>query len=93
VKDYPIPTCFCLKCGHTFDRSSNLTGKGKPDPGDLTLCIQCGSMLQFTDKMTVQLVDEQAMLAAVPVATRAFIEKARWAIDMTRHLQPKETKH
>jgi hypothetical protein len=93
MKDYPIPTCFCLKCGHTFDRSSSLTGRGSPEPGDLTLCIQCGSLLQFNADMTVGLVDEQATLATMPATQRAFIEKARWAIDMARHMHPKEVKH
>jgi hypothetical protein len=93
MKDYPIPTCFCLKCGHTFDRSSNLTGKGKPDPGDLTLCIGCGSLLKFNADMSVRLIDEEAELRNMPAKQFVFVIKARLAIAMTRHLQPKETKH
>jgi len=87
---FNIPTCFCLKCGHTFTHASNLTGKGNPRPGDCTLCIECGQLLVFNDDMTVSLITvEEAQLS--PEKRRKII-LAQLVIARIRPHHPKETK-
>jgi hypothetical protein len=89
-KDFPTPTCFCLRCGHTFDRASNLTGTGEPKPGDLTLCIGCGQMLRFNEDMTVGIVNKADEFANLTPSQHRKVAIARIAIGLIS--LPKETK-
>jgi hypothetical protein len=89
-KSYKVPTCFCLRCGHTFDRASNMSGKGRPRDGDLTICIECGVLLRFNPDLTVSLTDETT--ADLTKGQRDKIAVARRAISMLG-FPKRETKH
>jgi len=94
--DYAMPMCLCLRCGHTFDRASNLTGKGRPEPGDLTLCIKCGSLLKFRDDLTVELVSDMdgELRKLDPIKLGRILQaKAAIAVLNAAGVYPKETKH
>jgi hypothetical protein len=94
-KEFEIPPSFCLKCGHSFNRASTLTGTRRPEPGHLTLCMKCGTLLRFTPAMTVMPVsDEEAAIRDLPPATAKVIRTAQ---DLIRNvigpLMKPETKH
>jgi hypothetical protein len=57
---------FCPVCFHKLDGVSNLQGKEPPRPGDFTICIECASVLRFTDTLDFEL----SSLEAVPVEFR-----------------------
>jgi len=54
MKTFAMPGRFCLRCGYSVDAASNLFGKGRPDPGDVTICLSCGGLLQFTEGDNLQ---------------------------------------
>lgn len=74
----PMPECKCLDCGHKFDWSAAVTEDGKsinPDPGDISICINCGHIMAFKDDLTVrQLTDEEMRsVAGNPVVIGARV--------------------
>jgi hypothetical protein len=81
MKGYPIKPTLCLKCGYATDMASNVSSKGKPQPGDYTLCLNCGQLMQFNDKLypvmlgdgkVAELTDQQRRIVE---ATKAFIRR------------------
>jgi hypothetical protein len=91
---FSTPECFCPKCGYSFNHTSNLTGKGRPKPGDITLCMRCGQILLFRPDLTVELAaDEQAVLAELKPEARRKLVLARFAIILIGPLVGPETKH
>jgi hypothetical protein len=42
----------CPKCETVLDGATDLDGKGvAPSPGDITMCIYCHTVMEFTDDM------------------------------------------
>lgn len=78
--DTPIKVCMCLRCGHMFETSTNMTGKRPPKPGDYSLCISCGCLLQFRQDMSISLVNEEAAFISMNPAQRSMFIKLRLAI-------------
>lgn len=37
----------CPGCNHVLNATSDPKGRGAPRPGDLTICIDCGTVLRF----------------------------------------------
>jgi hypothetical protein len=52
----------CCECGHKMDACS---GPTRPEPGDITLCIECGSLNSFDENLKLtKPTDEQYFEAA-----------------------------
>jgi hypothetical protein len=50
--DKVLPISFCPNCKHQLDRATSTTQKGAfPVPGDFTVCIDCASVLVFTQDL------------------------------------------
>lgn len=62
----------CPHCGHALNHCADLGGSDEPPrPGDLSLCVQCGNILEFDDTLRRraipldqlrELLDEQPQL-------------------------------
>lgn len=39
----------CLDCGKKLDGVQSLSGKSKPQAGDVTVCFHCGHIMVFAD--------------------------------------------
>jgi hypothetical protein len=55
---------WCPTCFHRLDANSQIVKKGErpaaeatPDPGDVTICIECGSILVFDDAMKLYAIE------------------------------------
>ena len=50
------PECRCPYCGKILDRASATPGSpgAAPEPGDLTVCIECASPLVFDEALRVR---------------------------------------
>lgn len=66
----------CPVCDHTLDAATSFEHPDvAPEPGDLTVCIQCVSPLTFKDDMTYQFVDADAF---IELPDEARIELTRY---------------
>jgi hypothetical protein len=43
----PFPEVRCPQCDYELTSVSNALGKGAPDRGDVSLCLNCGQLLIF----------------------------------------------
>lgn len=55
----PLPLSPCPKCGSPNDAATSCDEtdpeeKARPVPGDVTVCIRCAAILQFTETMAVK---------------------------------------
>lgn len=52
---HPQPPGNCPECHHKFDRCTNTTNEfAGPAAGDLSVCIECGTMLIFESDLSVR---------------------------------------
>lgn len=49
--DTVMPPCLCPKCGIKLDMATGAVGEAKPEPGDFSMCIECGALLRFDDTL------------------------------------------
>lgn len=81
-----LPESACTNCGHKLDACTAVSadGMGKPNPGDMTVCICCGHIMAFADDLTLrELTDEQAKQVAGDPRILA-IQAARRAVEKDR---------
>lgn len=51
MNTYEAPVDLCPHCGYGTNRTSPLTSKSGPKPGDFTICLNCGEFLRFNDDL------------------------------------------
>lgn len=81
---YRIPRSQCPHCGHRLNAAS-AAGLPRPRPGDLSVCIGCGEVVQFGPRLSFKRVparvlanllpDEAAELRYVQINVRAFLAR------------------
>jgi hypothetical protein len=64
-----MPPARCLNCGYACDRASGIVDRQAPDqqrpePGDFSLCINCGHLSVFADDLTLRPLTDAAILEA-----------------------------
>jgi hypothetical protein len=71
---HKIPECFCPTCKHPFDRATNGNGiAAAPNPGDVSVCVECGEYLEFNPDMTLRrLPDDEFAAMPYPVRYKLF---------------------
>lgn len=47
----PVPTSACGRCGQVLDHATGPDHDAIPEPGDITLCIRCGTVHRFGPDM------------------------------------------
>jgi hypothetical protein len=53
----------CPACRYVVDAAMNMRdGTALPDPGDLSICLNCGALLQFDALLRLRLPDDLAGL-------------------------------
>ena len=58
--DCRVPECHCPVCDKKIDAASNLYDESeRPFPGDVSVCIQCGTILVFDFDLTMRLPTEE----------------------------------
>lgn len=64
MESYRIKESHCLGCGKAVDAvTSTIGAKGKPNEGDLSVCIYCGKIAKYGAEMNlVPLPDEELLL-------------------------------
>ena len=75
-KDHPMPLTLCPNCGHKLRRASGINTEGPPTPGDITICIKCGKILEFQPDMTTATIS----IRDLPPTTQQIIRQGQAAI-------------
>lgn len=78
TQHHDMPKDRCPVCAHPFDDATDAFGNARPKPGDLSLCIQCGSFLEFRFDLTVRELSLQAV-SELPDSTRIQLQRVRRA--------------
>lgn len=54
IVSHRTPTDHCPACEYKLDAATSAAGDGaKPSAGDVSLCINCGALLEYTDDLHV----------------------------------------
>ena len=58
-----IPSSYCPTCKTRLDACMGVDHKEKPQPqpGDVTICVHCKEVLQFTNTLNVELATAEAI--------------------------------
>lgn len=49
-----LPEAQCPSCGKIVDRATVVGSRGRPKPGDATVCIGCGEVALFGDDLQLR---------------------------------------
>lgn len=72
----------CPACGSRLDAASGLRGTAvpKPKPGDITLCIDCGQVMEFTATLGLRAIKDPARIPDISADNLRDIRRAQGAI-------------
>jgi hypothetical protein len=73
----------CPTCGHKLDAATGLDHDHKPSPGDLSVCIQCGEILEFDEEIKLILISE-GTIEKLDLETMEDLVRTRDAIKALR---------
>ena len=59
---YFVPEAQCPVCGAKHNAAA---GNGRPQTGDLTICIGCGTFLAFTKKLALRVLTAKEAIEAM----------------------------
>ena len=72
---FDTPLSLCPECGFRFDATSAMKGSVGPSPGDLSLCLSCGTLLLFDEQLRPIIRADPAELEKLsPLVYRQTIE-------------------
>lgn len=61
-----LPEMKCPTCGYEMDAATCLRGDGRPEVGDISLCINCGECLEFGKEFALQIATLDALVSLSP---------------------------
>jgi hypothetical protein len=82
-EDFQIPMSKCPECGHILD-AANCVSDGRPpaapEPGDFTVCLNCGHLLVFDDNLGTREPNVEEAREIAGDRRVLAIQKARGAV-------------
>jgi hypothetical protein len=78
---------FCPQCGYSLDAHTNTTGDGAPEVGDISVCIECASLLRFDSDLKVQLTSMEEL----PESCHAQVAKVIEVVKAFRRAVPRKS--
>lgn len=79
-KHFLIARPHCPRCLALIDGCTALTDEGGPDVGDLSVCVSCGTALEFTDALGHVRTLSGEDIAALPEPTRHMLAHAQASV-------------
>jgi hypothetical protein len=76
---YRVPNSECPHCRHRLNACSTLDTPRAPRPGDLSVCIGCGEVVQFGARLELQRAPVRVLIRLKP-RERAELRKAQSAV-------------
>jgi hypothetical protein len=84
-----LPADHCPWCGYKADAASPINAKVTPKPGDIGLCINCGSALQYGADLRLQKISDQAVRDGLSAeAYDGLMQARRWVLSRDRRNLP-----
>lgn len=81
----------CVRCGFTLDAANGVDANGPriPNPGDLSVCLYCGTVMAFTDRLLLRELEREEIEALRPEEKEdiAIALKVSETFKMWRHYQ------
>jgi hypothetical protein len=74
----------CPVCSHPLSGATGLDTVGGPSPGDISVCIRCAAVLQFTDALTPMLATDEA-IKDLSASQRRLVLKLRALVWKRNH--------
>ncbi len=68
MKTYRHVSTTCPRCKMRLNATVDPKGRGMPRPGDLTICVQCGEILKFDNRLRLRPVTAE-QIESLPKAT------------------------
>lgn len=64
VRGGTLPVVQCLECGYKLDSAGGADGNddARPEPEDLTVCLNCGEIMAYTETMTLRRLGKTELL-------------------------------
>lgn len=55
-----VPESHCPTCAKLLDSATSVSDASTPEPGDLSICFYCATLLTFDDNLVLQALGEDA---------------------------------
>lgn len=62
----------CPWCGYEIDSHTDAVGIASPSPGDVSVCLSCGGLLQFSKKLALQKLEGNELAQVMLVDPKAY---------------------
>lgn len=83
--DHKVPDSKCTACGYAMNGAICVGEDAAPDPGDFTVCIECGHLMIFGDGLILRNPTDAEMIEIAGDERLLAIQEAR------RNLPPRIT--
>lgn len=75
---FEVPIGKCPSCGYQFDMAIVILSQEQaPSPGDMTVCIQCGHVMAFSENLTPRKLTDEEMYRIAGDPRLIALQKAR----------------
>jgi hypothetical protein len=91
MKDFSMPPALCPACGYFMDTASNMLGRGRPEVGDKSICLNCGAFLEFGLGLVLKISPDDAV-KTLTAKGQQVTRLARTYINARGPIPRKETK-
>jgi hypothetical protein len=83
METHHVPGAVCPVCSKLLDGATNINDDGAPKPGDVSVCVDCMSILTFTPDLKLRLMT-QGEVQALPEPNKAAVIKATRLVQFIR---------
>ena len=65
IEPITVPPSTCPTCGYVCDSATAVTGENvvRARPGDISICLKCGDVLQFGEAMRLRVADLNSLVS------------------------------
>jgi hypothetical protein len=78
-----VPVSPCPTCRAPNDAAMDADGEARPVPGDLTVCVQCATVVVYDDELQLQLPSPDLVLDA---DTKVALDRIVRAVQLLRRV-------
>jgi hypothetical protein len=74
-----MPAARCPVCEQSNDAATSVSHYGRPAPGDITVCLNCGCVLTYTGELQLRRMTRE-QIEALPKDNFADVSRVQTAI-------------